>query len=150
MQRSSVSASAARAGRNETRYPTEASLLGSSEDKPVALNPRWATCFVRSEAEGRSVLEEWQMRGERKIVESFRSWRQASAAGQVNVNCVEATHTADDDVMCMECLTASAAYPAGNVATLGAPITATFVGAQQCVASVLGGTGFCKSGQVVV
>jgi len=140
----------ARAGSNETLYPTDAIRWASKGDKPVALNPRWATCFVRSEAEGRSVLEEWQMRGERENVEAFRSWREATVAGQVNVRCVEATQTADDDVVCLECLTTSAAYSSGSVATLGAQITTTFVGAQQCGASVVGGTGFCKSGQIVV
>ena len=138
----------ARAGCNETQHPTEALRRGHGEKKPVALNPRWATCFVQSEAKGRSVLEEWQMQGVRENVEAFQSWREGTSTGQVDVHCVKATQPADD-VVCLECLTATVAYSSGSVATLGAPIAATFVGAQQCVAGAPGGTAFCKSGQVV-
>jgi len=136
--------------KNSTMLQTGFTRKEIATMKPVSVAPPMATCFVEIEAEGRPVLEEWLLRGESENVAAFRSWRQGSLIGDGSVRCVENTHKAVDAVLCLECVAQAESLLSGSVATVEATIIDTFVDAQQCLSSTVGGMGFCKSGQVAL
>mmetsp|Transcript_38649 Transcript_38649/g.74179 ORF Transcript_38649/g.74179 Transcript_38649/m.74179 type:complete len:222 (-) Transcript_38649:87-752(-) len=137
----------------ESNMTTETASWGSpvTRHAGVLQGPPWSTCFVEAEEAGRPILEEWLLRGEASNVNAFRNWRLQSGNSPVRVRCEEAAVRAEDDVLCIECLSR---HVAEGAAMRGASITvavqATFVDLQQCLGSSTGGMGFCKSGKVVI
>jgi len=124
----------------------------SSHSPDIAQGPPWATCYVEQEEEGRPVLEEWVMRGEGENLNAFRSWAKRGLE-PVSVRCEESSMKADDDVMCIECMSHSGSElgeRGAAVTVVQAQLVTTFVDLQQCLASTVGGNNFCKSGRVVV
>lgn len=109
-------------------------------------NPPWATCFVQGRQEEKSVLEEWVMRGDRENVDSFRRWRQRGAE-PTSVRCMETSAKAAMEAICLECVPHDGLpfTPAGHLQ--GGMLTFT---STQCVRSMTGGSGFCKSGIVSI
>jgi len=110
-------------------------------------NPPWATCFVEGQQEEKSVLEEWVMRGDRENVDSFRRWRQRGSE-PTSGRCMETSAKQAMQAICLECVPheaglSFAATPrvSGNILTF--PST-------QCLRSMAGGSGFCKSGIVSI
>mmetsp|Transcript_86499 Transcript_86499/g.185346 ORF Transcript_86499/g.185346 Transcript_86499/m.185346 type:complete len:212 (-) Transcript_86499:160-795(-) len=115
-------------------------------------NPPWATCFVEGQkaqaGEFKSVLEEWVMRGERENVDSFRRWRQQGPE-PTSVRCMETSAKAAMEAVCLECVPHAEVLPftptgrvSGNILTLHS--------VPQCVGSMAGGSGYCKSGTVTM
>jgi len=133
----------------------------------------WATCFVEYDdasqsssmerPQGRQVLEQWVMRGDRENVDAFRQFQQKpSGADPVSVRCAPTSVKATKEVLCLECVShvgrlpftpASSILPGSrsrsSVTTLANP-GMIFGNLQQCLETALGGKGFCKSGSLSV
>jgi len=117
----------------------------------VLQGPPCSTCFVETEETGRPVLEEWLLRGDASNVVRFRNWRLQSGSGPMKVRCEDAAVRAEDEVLCIECLSHQPAEgPSMRGAHTIVAVQGTFVGLQQCLGSFTGGMGFCKSGKVVM
>jgi len=107
----------------------------------TALNPPWATCYVEAQLTTKSVIEEWVMRGESEVIESFSAWRRSSE-GAGNIKCVDIS---TEDALQSECLECALTFD------LSAEGTLSFVtGPSDCMESAARGHGFCKSGELLV
>jgi len=140
-------------GHTRQNVTTEtASLQGMvAKHASVLQGPPWSTCFVETEETGRPVLEEWLLRGDASNVVRFRNWRLQSGSGPMKVRCEDAAVRAEDEVLCIECLSHQPAEgPSMRGAHTIVAVQGTFVGLQQCLSSSTGGMGFCKSGKVVM
>ncbi|CAK0887776.1 unnamed protein product [Prorocentrum cordatum] len=107
----------------------------------TALNPPWATCYVEAQLTTKSVIEEWVMRGESEVIESFSAWRRSSE-GAGNIKCVDIS---TEDALQSECLECALTFD------LSAEGTLSFVtGPSDCMESAARGHGFCKSGELLL
>jgi len=117
----------------------------------VLQGPPWNTCFVETVETGRSVLEEWLLRGDASNIATFRNWRLGTGSSPMQVRCGDAAVRAEDEVLCIQCLSHRLAEgPSMRGAPTIVAVQETFVGLHQCLSSSIGGMGFCKSGKVVM
>lgn len=169
--------SRAKSSGNETTFNATLQLdFGRAEPTgdDVTHGSTWATCFadyrddgpknVDGPSESRHVLEQWIMRGEREVVDSFNAWRQHTSE-PVSVRCSQMPIRATQDITCLECvnpqssaghlpftpsspiLSPSYKGVSSTAVLMASPMT-VFGDLQLCLATAA--NGFCKSGSVVV
>lgn len=131
----------------------------------ITNSPPYATCFVeyqdRSQrgihgsVEPRNVLEQWVMRGDGDIIESFKQWRGLRNDASMSFRCMTTASNSLKDTTCLECVShspssASVPLPSRIEGTVHSSMVMTFNGLPQCLANVGGLMSFCKSGMVAL
>jgi len=107
----------------------------------TALNPPWATCYVEAQLTTKSVIEEWIIRGESEVIDSFSAWRRSSQ-GAGSIKCVDIS---TEDALQAECLECALTF---DVSAEGMLTLTT--GPSDCMESAARGHGFCKSGELLL
>eukprot|EP00929_Paragymnodinium_shiwhaense_P061057 TRINITY_DN30489_c0_g1_i1.p1 TRINITY_DN30489_c0_g1~~TRINITY_DN30489_c0_g1_i1.p1 ORF type:complete len:246 (+),score=15.28 TRINITY_DN30489_c0_g1_i1:305-1042(+) len=123
----------------------------------VGHGPPWATCFANVEVssmrhDGKMssshVLEQWVMPAERQSTDTFKVWRSNMAEGPVNIRCSPTVLNNVDDIVCLECASASSEPLTPDQRKVSSASLVPDL--QQCMKRSFDGTGFCKSASLVM
>jgi len=172
---SSESTADSKGRQGENKTASNATLQLSSGfpeggDTRLGKGPSWTKCVVEQSMSGdsaRILLEEWVMRSERETVNAFRSWREGASAV---ARCAPTSLLSTESISCLACIprfialsndASSPFTPLGQISPIAddqfaegrpglkADAVITFNGLPQCMASSFG-SGFCKSGSVMI